>query len=104
MRSAAALGLVQGRKDGTFDPYATITRAEAAVILNRVLGRETRGVRPEELEDRWYDNPPQAWYYGDMLEASVSHSFMEEDGTERWTALLADRDWTALEQLGTEQE
>lgn len=100
--SAAALGLVQGRKDGTFDPYAPLTRAEAAVILNRALGRKADETPPEDLADRWYDNSPQAWYYGDMLEASVSHSFTAVDDGERWTALLTDRDWAALERRGSD--
>ena len=39
---------------------------------------------------QWVDNPPQAWYYEDMLEATVSHSFV-------W---LEEGDWAALERYG----
>jgi len=35
--AALKLGLIQGRPDGTFAPYATSTRAEAAVVLERLL-------------------------------------------------------------------
>lgn len=101
---AVALGLITGRDDGTFAPEDSITRAEAAAILNRVLGR-----RPHEgqlLEDviQWVDNPPEAWYYEDMLEASVSHSYEWSDKTrqaEIWTGHLEEWDWTMLERKAT---
>lgn len=37
--TAAALGIVQGRGSGRFDPEALITRQEAAILLVRVAGR-----------------------------------------------------------------
>lgn len=45
--AAYALGIINGRGDGVFDPYATITRQEAAALLMRsagVLGMDTGNV------------------------------------------------------------
>ena len=34
------------------------------------------------------DITPGAWYYADVIEASVAHTYAkQDDGTERWTAL-----------------
>ena len=34
------------------------------------------------------DVTPGAWYYADVIEASVAHTYTkQDDGTERWTAL-----------------
>lgn len=44
MNNAAALGIVTGYEDGTFRPYKTISRQEAAAMLDRlyqVLGGKT---------------------------------------------------------------
>ena len=88
---AAALGWVNGYIDGTFHPNATITRAEAMAMINRVLGR-----LPESEKDllsgmkTWPDNAdPSAWYYLTVQEATNSHSFeRKEDGVhERWIKL-----------------
>lgn len=88
---AAALGWVNGYMDGTFHPNATITRAEAMAMINRVLGR-----LPESEKDllsgmkTWPDNAdPSAWYYLTVQEATNSHSFeRKEDGVhERWIKL-----------------
>ena len=89
---AAALGWVNGYMDGTFRPNATITRAEAMAMINRVLGR-----LPESEKDllsgmkTWPDNAdPSAWYYLTVQEATNSHSFeRKEDGVhERWIKLI----------------
>ena len=88
---AAALGWVNGYMDGTFHPNATITRAEAMAMINRILGR-----LPESEKDllsgmkTWPDNAdPSAWYYLTVQEATNSHSFeRKEDGVhERWIKL-----------------
>lgn len=99
-----ALGLIEGRGDGTFGPNEPITRAEVAAIINRVLGRCAQDVRWPENVVQWVDNPPQAWYYADMMEASISHSYEwygdEENQAERWTGLLQEPDWIARERYG----
>ncbi|MCL2387474.1 MAG: S-layer homology domain-containing protein [Defluviitaleaceae bacterium] len=35
INTIVAQGIMQGRPDGTFDPFGTITRAEVAAVLQR---------------------------------------------------------------------
>ena len=88
---AAALGWVNGYLDGTFRPNATITRAEAMAMINRVLGR-----LPESEKDllpgmkTWPDNSnSNTWYYLTVQEATNGHIFERKaDGIhERWINL-----------------
>ena len=55
VRLAAALGIVTGYEDGTFRPYATITREEAAAMLNR-LYKILGGTQTEESRERYADD------------------------------------------------
>lgn len=104
VRAGAALGLIEGDGDGTFRPEDTITRAETVTIINRMLGRKPHGGELLEQAVQWVDNPQDAWYYEDMLEATAGHDYEwlgeGKKRTERWTALQAVRDWTALEKYG----
>ena len=89
--TAYANGWVSGYTDGTFRPDQTITRAEAVVILNSVLGRggDLSFVQAHaQAALHFADITPDAWYYADVIEASVAHTYTkQDDGTERWTAL-----------------
>lgn len=89
--TAYANGWVSGYTDGTFRPDQTITRAEAVVILNSVLGRggDLSFVQANaQAALHFTDITPGAWYYADVIEASVAHTYTkQDDGTERWTAL-----------------
>ncbi len=89
--TAYANGWVSGFTDGTFHPNQTITRAEAVVILNSVLGRScdlTYVQANAQAALHFTDITPGAWYYADVIEASVAHTYAkQDDGTERWTAL-----------------
>lgn len=52
--AAYALGIVSGRGDGTFDPYATITRQEAATLLTngaKALGMDTTVITQASFAD-----------------------------------------------------
>ena len=49
INAAAAAGLIGGYPDGSLRPDAPITRAEAAAILNGVLGRDAGSVRPRAV-------------------------------------------------------
>ena len=102
VRDGAALGLITGGGDGAFRPNDPITRAEAAAIVNRMLGRKPHSGALPEHTAQWADNPMDAWYYGDMLEATVSHTceWLEGESTEHWTGPLETRDWNALERFG----
>ncbi|MDO4270789.1 MAG: InlB B-repeat-containing protein [Eubacteriales bacterium] len=97
--TAARLGIVKGRSQETFDPDASITRAEAMTMINRVLCRI-----PETESDLlpgmtiWPDNQPDAWYYLAVQEATNSHSFTRKgEAFETWTALTKDPDWNRYE-------
>lgn len=88
--TAYANGWVSGYSDGTFRPNQTITRAEAVVILNSVLGRScdlTYVQANAQAALHFTDITPGAWYYADVIEALMSHTYTELAGIERWTAL-----------------
>lgn len=86
----ANVGAITGCGDGTFRPNQTITRAEAVVILNSVLGRScdlTYVQANAQAALHFTDITPGAWYYADVIEASMGHTYAELAGIERWTAL-----------------
>lgn len=104
---AATLGLVNGKGDGTFDPDAPITRAEAMAIVNRTLGRCPSADHMLSDMITWPDNRnTNAWYYADVQEATNSHDFdiivVDNQQVESWTTLLEVRDWAALEREWSE--
>ena len=105
IKQAAAMGWVKGYTDGSFNPDASITRAEAVTMINRVLERavEERGMCAGMKT--FPDNPVSAWYYEDVQEATNSHTYTRTttlvDGYdfyyESWGSIQANPDWTALE-------
>ena len=101
INQAAVKGWVEGQPDGSFAPDRSISRAEAMTLVNRVLGR-----LPETADDlldgmiTWPDNPPDAWYYLAVQEATNSHDYERKADTvhETWTGLQPVEDWTRYEQ------
>jgi len=92
---------IRGFGAGDFRPNQSITRAEAAAIVNRMLDRQPQSVY-DLLPDMvtWPDNMNEnAWFYLYIQEATNSHDFeMKADRVhERWTELWEPRDWTVLE-------
>ncbi len=68
---AASEGWINGYADNTFKPDRKLTRAEAAAILNRVLGRTVSAETLPENQKTWKDNADKkAWYYLDVQVAS----------------------------------
>ena len=65
--SAARHGIINGYEDGSFRPENTITRAEAAKIVNVLLHR-TGSIQSSKT---WNDVTPTAWYYNDVLQATT---------------------------------
>ncbi|MGO5027799.1 S-layer homology domain-containing protein [Candidatus Agathobaculum pullicola] len=64
----AGRGWVNGYPDGTFRPDAPITRAEAAAVVNRVMGRT---LASSDLSGVYYTDVPQGhWAYADIMTAS----------------------------------
>ena len=67
--TAASFGWVNGVGNGQFAPNQHITRAQAAVLLNRLLGRCMAGQSYENA--RQYPDVPQThWAWKNICEAS----------------------------------
>ena len=85
---AAASGIFGGYSDGTFRPEEEMTRAEAAVAMCRLLGRnaDLSALETSTAVSIFPDVPRDSWAYGPIMEASVGHSYVEgAGGAERWT-------------------
>lgn len=91
--SALAYGLVKGQTEDSFRPEEPITRAEAVYAINRMLNRgvDDRGLYPGY--QKWRDNPKDAWYYYDIIEASTSHTYTGIYPNERWTGIGLERNY-----------
>lgn len=74
---------IKGYEDNTFKPDQAITRAEFITIINRVL---ERGINLELLDNikTFIDIDPEKWYYKEILEATIDHDYIIEDGIEKW--------------------
>lgn len=97
---AAAAGWITGYPDGAFRPNQSITRAEAATIINNMLGRAPDKDHLLAGMTTWPDNPEGAWYYEAIQEATNSHDYDRDElgVTEIWRAIQTVRDWKALEE------
>ena len=97
------MGIIDGYSDGTFRPYAKITRAQACVIVNRALNRTPNAERllPVAEMITWPDCTADDWFYADMQEATNSHDYtmvtVKGEKVEKWSAKLPQRDWAAFE-------
>ena len=86
--SAAEQGWISGYADGTFHPDGTLSRAEAAAVTNRVLGRSADkntvnsgyGIRIFPDLEKWH------WAYYDIMEASIGHEHSGSGENEVWTS------------------
>lgn len=87
--NAAAYGWVGGNPDGTFAPNAPVTRAEAAAILNRMLGRraDQEFIASHTGLRLFADVPASHWAYFDICEAANPHHYEKESDAEIWTGL-----------------
>lgn len=87
---ASRYSWIQGNADGSFGPYQLVTRAQAAVIVNRMLGRCADRAFIAEHQDlqTFQDVPPTHWAYYDICEATNGHNYEKSGGKERWTALF----------------
>ena len=59
---------IAGYPDGTFQPDAMITRAEAVTIVNRAIGRDLSDYAG--LDAKFTDVSPDEWYYEQIVAAS----------------------------------
>ncbi|WP_302011154.1 S-layer homology domain-containing protein [Collinsella tanakaei] len=84
---AAGYGWIEGYPDGTFGPYREVTRAEAAAIVNRMLGRQADEAYVDANADRlrsFPDVPEGHWAYYVIAEAANAHLHKTEGGKEDW--------------------
>jgi len=105
------LGIMKGVGNGNANPTGVVTRAQAAAMLNRLLGRFPADSSADSCLNTvktWPDCPKGMWCYADILEATNSHYYtwatdagnVANDDTvfcEQWTSLRTDTpDWIAL--------
>lgn len=88
--SATAEGWINGDEDGSFRPDEPILRCEAVKVLNAVLGRsaaahETKNLIRENNICIFTDVKATAWYYADVMEASIPHEYAQDDSGEVWS-------------------
>lgn len=87
--AAGEAGWIHGYEDGTFRPNQSVKRIEAVKMINNMLGwscdrdfvdNETHlsGFEFEDLERG-------SWEYYEVMEASLSHNCIHENGKEIWT-------------------
>jgi hypothetical protein len=91
--SAEAKGWIIGSSDGLFRPNDAITRAEAAVIMNRVLQRTaSRAVIDSSVNIRIFpDLSKNYWAYYDIMEATIDHTYSKASGTEVWLSYTEEK-------------
>ena len=89
--ACVSTGLFQGYPDGTFRPDEALTRAEAAVVFNHLLGRTPDANAIATAADLriFPDVPPSHWAYAQIMEATVSHDYTNSGG-EVWTRVEAE--------------
>jgi hypothetical protein len=75
---AASQGWVSGYGDGNFYPETAVTRAQAAVIVERFLGREPdkTAIDYAVALTPYRDVPPTHWAYYEIIEASYTNDFL----------------------------
>ena len=86
--SAVGHGWIEGYTDGTFRPNEPISREEAAVILNRILGRTADKAYIDAHGDTLCQFPDVArdyWAYYEIEEAANAHEYSKASGEEVWT-------------------
>ena len=87
--TAASYGWIAGMADGSFQPGAKITRAQAATIVNRMLNRTCdRNFVDGGSVRTFTDVPMSHWAYYQIMEATNSHTHRyDTDGYETWIGL-----------------
>ncbi|MGM9615053.1 MAG: S-layer homology domain-containing protein, partial [Oscillospiraceae bacterium] len=86
--AAASQGWVNGYEDGTFRPNNKITRAEAVVVMNRVLGRSADKNKLSTGTGilHYLDVQTTDWWYADVMEASIGHTYTKSGSSETWNS------------------
>ncbi|MBQ3706773.1 MAG: S-layer homology domain-containing protein [Clostridia bacterium] len=87
VQKAAAKGWIKGYDDGTFRPNGTITRAEAATVVCRALGRtaDAAWIALNAGAPLYSDLPATHWAYATVMEAALAHTAV--GSPETWTSV-----------------
>ena len=87
--SAVSYGWITGYSDGTFRPNASITRAEVATIVNRMLDRNAdHDFVNGNATASFVDVPSNHWAYYNIMEATTPHTHtVDRNGNESWGKL-----------------
>lgn len=99
INNAAFTGWISGYDDGSFNPEAYITRAEAITMINRVLYRYVQKNDIHNESTKWADNTEDKWYYEAVQEATNSHDYKRKDigYYEAQTSTFDAYDWESYE-------
>jgi hypothetical protein len=71
----AALGVVHGYPNGTFDPTGDITRAEFATMIDAATGLASAAALEQNTPSKYSDVPVGQWYTGDVNVATAQGYF-----------------------------
>ena len=87
--TAASYDWVNGMSDGNFHPHDVISRAQAATIINRMLGAAAdRSYVDSHVTNPYTDVSTTYWAYYQIIEASIAHDHdYDKEGVEIWTGL-----------------
>lgn len=90
---ATRQGWIRGYEDGTFRPMNPLTRAEAAAVINKVLGRsaDREALEAHMVIPLFTDLPVTHWAYAILLEAAVNHTAAGTGDREVWTEITDQR-------------
>ena len=86
---ATTYGWIGGYPDGSFRPNNSITRAEVAVIVNNMLGRDADESYINRNEDElvsFVDLSKNHWAYYTIMEATNTHDYTTSSNGESWKA------------------
>lgn len=87
---ATTYGWISGYPDGSFRPNNSITRAEVAVIVNNMLGRNADESYIDRNADElvsFVDLSKNHWAYYTIIEATNSHDYTSASSGETWTCV-----------------
>lgn len=85
--TAAAQGWIGGFGDGTFRPNESLTRTQAVVIYNKILGRTGDKTTEQQMDERYTfrDVSKEFWGYQAIMEAATTHGYTKKSNAEVWS-------------------
>lgn len=90
--TAVNYGWINGYEDNTFRPHNTVTRAEVATIVNRMLARRAdKDFVANHIHNMktFNDVDSSFWAYHYIMEATNGHDYDRAEHTEIWKSLTA---------------